>query len=112
MGLCGKREKSESVFLGLLYRSRETEKMISRSILRGLLWASIEMGEREDWWGLGMGSVWMSYKDNEKDRETHGPLWGLFGWGRDGDASFIRVFWCPIIWSDSSIGCVSTAART
>lgn len=96
MALCSKREKTVSLLLGLLYKSQETEKKSVRSLLRGLLWASIKMGEREDWWGLGMGSVWTSYSDHEKDRQTHGPFWSMFGWGRDRGTYFIRVFWFPI----------------
>lgn len=47
-----------------------------------------------------LGTLWMSrqYRDLEGDvvESTHGPLWGMFGWGRKDGAPKIKFLWIPI----------------
>lgn len=96
IGLCSRRTKTVSLLLGWLYKSSETDKEKTHSLGRGLLWRWVQRPERLGWWGLGLGGVWNSYHNYKEDREVHGPLWSMFGWGRNKGATSIRLFWLPI----------------
>jgi len=46
------------------------------------------------------GALWMDYSDVDGAGQVrdsmHGPLWGMFGWGRSNGRPAIRLLWIPI----------------
>ncbi len=68
--------------------------------LFGLLgWMSIEKGRREISMLLS-GLLWFEKETRSSDGRVrdsvNGPLWGMFGWGRDQGELELRLLWIPI----------------
>lgn len=61
--------------------SAPTETRFRRMLLGGALW---EQTRRSD------------YETGELRSASHGPLWGMFGWGRKGEDFALRIFWYPV----------------
>jgi hypothetical protein len=93
-------------FGDLLWLSSEQVTDTTREVIHGPIhgWlgyrSDVDTSARTSSRSLLAGLLWYDSADSDVEgdmtREIHGPLWGMFGWGRSEGRATIRVFWYPI----------------
>jgi len=93
----GRQSARFTLVEGILYGSNDNDRRTVCWSGMGALWVS--------GWGKGteagsglhallLGVPWMSVWDGQE--AIHGPLWGMFGWGKKKGRPAIRLFWLSI----------------